>query len=127
MPCAKSDFVHRSTWSATSFVCSQFLMTVVAERRRLGALASAEHHRARARCLPFHRFEACDFVRAIAERLGLGAAAAAPPIGLARHHIDHDGFGTANLWFLSHDPAPPASVASQAAPHALANSRTRRM
>ena len=37
---------------------SQLVVAVVAERRRFGALAGAEAHRARALGLPFHRLEA---------------------------------------------------------------------
>src|SRR5262245_50458690 len=70
--------------------CSQLIMTVVAERRRLGALAGAEHHRAGARGGPFHRLERGALVRAVAERLALGAPAAAPPVGLALDYVDGD-------------------------------------
>src|SRR5215510_6888200 len=81
---------------------SQALMAVVAERRRLGSLAGAKLHRAVARRLPFQRLEAGDLMRAVAERLALGAAATAPPVALARDHLDQDRLASADLRFLSH-------------------------
>src|SRR5437762_11677811 len=106
---------------------SQVLVAVVAEGRVLGALAGAERHRARARRLPFERLEAVALVRAIAERLALGTPAAAPPVALARDHIDRDRLASADFGGLAraiaHD-APPASVASHASPQAFASPRT---
>src|SRR6476620_5538478 len=53
-------------------------MAVVAKRRRLGTLASAELHRAVPRRLPFHRLEDRTLMRAVTEGLALGATATAP-------------------------------------------------
>src|SRR3954452_11619869 len=100
-------------------------MAVIAERRARGALAGAEVHHARALGDPFHRLEPGALVRAVAERLRLGAPAAAPPIGLAFLHAEQQRRAAADLR-IAH-AAPPASVASHASPQALASSRTRKM
>src|SRR5215475_2718911 len=80
----------------------QALMAIVAEWRRLRSLAGAELHRAVGRRLPFQRLEAGDLVRAVAERLALGAPAAAPPVALARDHLDKDRLASADQRLLSH-------------------------
>src|SRR5262245_36875448 len=85
-------------------------MTIVAEWRRLGSLAGAELHRAVARRLPFQRLEAGDLMGAVAERLVIGAPTAAPPVALARDHLDEDRLASADLRLLSHSfpLRPPA-------------------
>src|SRR5262245_32471161 len=90
-------------------------MTIVAERRRLRPLAGAELHRAVARCLPFQRLEAGDLVGAVAERLALGAPAAAPPVALARDHLDQDRLASTDLRLLSHS-SPLRSPARDGSP-----------
>src|SRR5262245_17576174 len=77
-------------------------MTIVAERRRLGSLAGAELHRAITRRPPVQRLEAGDLMGAVAERLALGAPAAAPPVALACDHLDEDRLASADLRLLSH-------------------------
>src|SRR5262245_55985828 len=79
-------------------------MAVVAERRGLGALAGAEHHRAVARRLPFQRLEAMALVRAVAERLALRAPATAPPVGFASDHVDNDRLAPAEFGLTGHRP-----------------------
>src|SRR5437870_5567460 len=102
-------------------------MAVVADRRRLGALAGTQQRPAVALGGPFQGLDAGALVRAIAERVRLRAAAAAPPIGLAGDQFDQHRLTAADLGFAAHAPIPPASVASQASPQALASSRTRKI
>src|SRR5258707_9775116 len=92
-----------------------------------GALAGAEPGARRLIRLPFNRCKRCALVRAVAERLVLRTPAGAPPITLAGLDIDRNRGTSADFWLGIHAPAPPASVASHASPHALASSRTRRM
>src|SRR5262245_34358094 len=89
-----------------SSLASQVLVAVVADRRRLGALAGAEHHRAVARRLPFQRLEAVALVRAVAERLALRAPATAPPIGFAGDHVDDDRLAPAEFGLTGHRRLP---------------------
>src|SRR5580704_1227381 len=101
-------------------------MAVIADWRRLGAFAGAQQGASVALDLPFQRFDARALVRAVAEWLALRAPAPAPPIGLAGDKLDQDRLAAADFWFAAHGaPPPPASVASQASPQALASSRTR--
>src|SRR5829696_2344405 len=106
---------------------SQLLMAVVADGRRFGALAGTQQRAAIALHFPLQRLDAGAFMRAVAERLAVGTAAAAPPIGLAGHKFDEHRLTAADHGFAAHGFTPPASVASHASPQAFANSRTRRM
>src|SRR2546430_13161864 len=106
---------------------SNILVAVVTDRRALGELAGAQQSAAVALDLPFHRLDAGALVRAVAERLALRAAAAAPPIGFAGDQLHQHRLASTDLGLAAHDVPPPASVASQASPQALASSRTRRM
>src|SRR5690348_2611076 len=99
-------------------------MRVVADGRLLGLLASAQQGTAVALDRPFHGLDAGALVRAVAERLALRAAAAAPPVGLASYELDQRRLIVAFLRFSAHCVAPPPSVANQASPHDLASSRT---
>src|SRR5579862_2945206 len=100
-------------------------MAVIAQRRSPGAFAGAEIALARSLGNPLQRLEVGHLVRTVAERLRLGAAAAAPPVSLALDDVDDDRFASANVRFAH--AAPPPSVASQASPHPLASSRTRKI
>src|SRR5579862_8557576 len=103
-------------------------MAIVANRRGLRALAGAQQRAPIALDLPLQRLDAGALVRTIAERLALRAPATAPPIGLTRDELHQDRLAAADFRFAAHvAPPPPASVASQASPQALASSRTRRM
>src|SRR5579883_1452770 len=112
-------------------------MTAVAHRLLAGALAGAEPRFLGHGRLVLDRRESRALVRAVAERLRLRTPASAPPIALAGFNIDRNRPAAADLWQrLAHfrSPhityrklAPPPSVASQAAPQALASSRTRKM
>src|ERR1700722_3177359 len=107
---------------------SQLQMAVVTNRRSLRTFAGAQQSSAVALDLPLQRLDAGALVRAIAERLALRAPAAAPPIGLAGDELDEDRLAAADFRFAAHvAPPPPASVARQASPQALASSRTRRI
>src|ERR1700730_1203519 len=120
---------------------SKLLVAAVAHRPVSRALAGAEPGLDRRFRLPFDRREARPLVRAVAERLLLRAPAGAPPVALAGLDIDRQRLASADFRFCAHaavpcfsadlkgpvkNHAPPASVASQASPQALANSRTRR-
>src|SRR5947209_20443798 len=100
-------------------------MAIVAKRRARAPLAGAEVDHARALGDPFHRLEAGALVRAVAERLRLRTPAAAPPVGLAFLHAQQQRRAASD--FGGAHAAPPASVASQASPHAFASSRTRKI
>src|SRR5262244_672512 len=112
--------------SKRSGIVPQRQMRVVADRRLLGLLAGAQERAAIALHLPFHRLDAGAFVRAVAERLALRAAAAAPPVGLAGDELHQRRLEMPLPRFAAHwfTPTPPASVASHASPQAFANSRT---
>src|ERR1700761_5000334 len=107
-------------------------MTPVAHGLVLGALAGAEPHFFVGCGFPFLRPEVGALVRAVAERLRLGAPAGAPPVALAGHDIDRKRATPADFRFAHFSlsaclimPLPPPAVASHASPHALASSRTR--
>src|SRR5690349_12295891 len=105
-------------------------MTAVAHRLFGGALASAEPGLFGRGGLVFDRTEGCALVRAVAKRLRFGTPAGAPPIALAGFEHDRDRAPPADLRhraLVIHWSLPPPSVASQACPHALASSRTRKM
>ena len=80
-------------------------------------------------CLPLHRPEFRHFVRAVAKRLLLRAAAGTPPIALAGFQRDRNGPPAADFRHCTRfaHAVPPPAVASHASPQALASSRTRRM
>ena len=71
-------------------------MAVVAERRRLAALARAQERLAIALDLPLQRLDAGALMRAVTERLALRTPAAAPPIGFARNKLDQHRLAPAN-------------------------------
>src|SRR5438270_7034494 len=77
-------------------------MAVVADWRRIGALARAQQRPPIALDRPFQRLDAGALVRAIAERLGLRATAAAPPIGLARDQFDQHRLAPADFRLIAH-------------------------
>src|SRR5579864_4116733 len=106
----------------------------VAHRLLAAALAGAEPDLLGFVGFEFDRAERGGLVRAVAERLRFGAPAGAPPIALAALDVDRQRPPAADFRHLAHVafPAPlmllpPPSVASHAAPQALASSRTRRM
>src|ERR1700682_4808070 len=101
-------------------------MAAVAERRVAATLAGAEEHLAAGLRFEFDRAETRNLVGAVAERLRLRAPASAPPVALAGLDVACDRPPPADLGFgHAHEFAPPPSVASQASPQPLANSRTR--
>src|ERR1700683_858582 len=101
-------------------------MAAVAERLMLRALASAEPNLLVGSGLPFLRPEFGALVRAIAKRLRFRAPAGAPPIAFAGDDIDGQRPPATDFGF-THALFPPPSVASHAAPHAFASSRTRKI
>src|SRR5580704_12457178 len=102
-------------------------MAAIAQWLVRGALAGAEPDFLGVRRLPFLRAEFASLVRAVAERLRLRASAGAPPVAFAGHDVDRKWPPAADFRNSAHIVFPPPSVASQASPHALASSRTRKM
>src|SRR5579862_9483992 len=110
--------------------CAKSFMAAVAHRFFGRTLAGAEPGFFRRRGLLFDRTESGALVRAVAKRLRLGTPAGAPPIALAGLQPDRNRPPAAALGhcaFIAHALVPPPAVASQASPHALASSRTRKM
>src|SRR3984893_1015848 len=104
----------------------QLFVAAVAHRAFAAAFAGAEPDLLRFFCLPLNRPEFRHFVRAVAKRLRLRAAAGTPPIAFAGFDIDRNRRTAADFGHDTHS-GPPAGVASQASPQAFASSRTRRM
>src|ERR1700722_5419431 len=86
------------------------LMAPIAQRLFSAALAGAEVGLGALGRLVFDGRKARALVRAVAERLALRAAAGAPPVGLARFHLDRQAPAPAHLRHLVHAHAPPPCV-----------------
>src|SRR5262245_5610430 len=78
--CMRAGISSDRNSSNRSGIVPQRQMRVVADRRLPGLLAGAQERAPIALHVPFHRLDAGALVRAVAERLALGAAAAAPPV-----------------------------------------------
>src|SRR5580704_8330841 len=105
----------------------QILVRTVAHRLFRRALAGAEPRLLARGRFVFHGSKASALVRSVAKRLRLRAPAGAPPITFFRFDLDRDWPPTADFGHRAHVCLPPPSVANQAAPQALASSRTRKI
>src|SRR4051794_38827194 len=102
-------------------------MAAVAHRAISRALAGTEPGLLSLLRLPLDRRKLRSFVRAVTERLFFRAPAGAPPVAFAGLDIDRQRRTSSDFRHCTHCAAPPTEVASQASPHALARSRTRRI